>query len=112
MRLKDAPLDAPLLLVQARKRLASDGGLGVGQNGPLMPDRESIGAFVRRRRRANGLTQAELAELAGVGTRFVSELERDKPTVRLDAVDAVLAVFGKEVGVVDVPRSDDEEVAP
>ena len=52
------------------------------------------------------LTQRELAELAGVGVRFVSELERGKPSVRLDAVERVLAVFGKRLGVVDAPRDD------
>ena len=72
------------------------------------PDREDIASFVRARRRANRLTQAALAELAGVGTRFVSELERGKPTVRLDAVQAVLAVFGKAVGIVDAPRPEEE----
>lgn len=66
-------------------------------------ERESVGAFVRRRRRANGLTQRRLADLAGVGVRFVSELERDKPTLRMDAVEAVLAVFGKRLGVIDRP---------
>ena len=60
---------------------------------------------MRHLRRIHGLTQTELAELAMVGTRFVSELERDKPTVRLDAVHAVLGVFGKELGVVDAPRA-------
>ena len=57
--------------------------------------------FVRERRRARGLTQEELAELAGVGTRLVSDLERGKPTLRLDSADRVLAVFGKMLGVVD-----------
>lgn len=65
-----------------------------------------MGAFVRRRRKANGLTQRELAELAGVGVRLVSELERGKPTLRLDAVRAVLAVFGMTVGVVPMPRDE------
>ena len=60
-----------------------------------------IGQFVRRRRKANGLTQQELGELTGVGTRFVSELERGKPTVRVDAVNRVLAAFGKRLGLVD-----------
>lgn len=70
-----------------------------------MPDRDqSLGAFVRARRRANGMTQRELAELAGVGVRFVSELERDKATLRLATVNAVLAVFGKTLGVVELPR--------
>ena len=72
-----------------------------------MPDPESIGAFVRRRRRANRLTQRQLADLAGVGLRFLSELERDKASVRLESVDKVLRVFGKQVGVVDAPRPDE-----
>ncbi len=73
-----------------------------------MPDRESIGTFVRARRVANRLSQRQLAELAGVGQRFVSELERDKPTLRVDVVNAVLAVFGKRLGVVDARRDDEE----
>jgi y4mF family transcriptional regulator len=72
-----------------------------------MPDRDSIGAFVRQRRSANRMTQRQLAELAGVGLRFLSELERGKATVRVDAVDQVLRVFGKQLGVVDAPRPDE-----
>ena len=60
-----------------------------------------FGKFVRERRRANGLTQRELGELAGVGTRFVSELERGKPTLRLDSLRKVLLVFGKTLTVID-----------
>ena len=72
-----------------------------------IPDRESIlGQFVRDRRLANRLKQRDLAELAGVGVRLVSELERDKPTLRMDAVNRVLAVFGKRLGAVDLPRED------
>lgn len=69
---------------------------------------EAIGAFVRSRRRASRMTQRELGELAGVGTRFVSELERGKPTLRLSVVNKVLAVFGKSLGIVDAPRQDEE----
>jgi len=50
------------------------------------------------------MTQRELGELAGVGARFVSELERGKPTVRLSVVNKVLAVFGKSLGIVDAVR--------
>lgn len=53
------------------------------------------------------MTQRELGELAGVGIRFVSELERGKSSVRLNAVHQVLAVFGKTLGIVDAPREDD-----
>lgn len=65
-----------------------------------------IGEFVRSRRKANHLTQRELGELAGVGMRFVSELERDKPTLRLNAVNKVLGVFGKKLGIVDAPKKE------
>lgn len=65
-----------------------------------------IGEFVRARRKASGFTQAELGDLAGVGRRFVSELEQAKPTTRMDAVNKVLAVFGKTLGVVDAPRDE------
>lgn len=63
-----------------------------------------IGEFVRRRRQASGMTQRELGELAGVGTRFVSELERGKPTLRLDAVNKVLRVFGQMLGHVEAAK--------
>ena len=53
-----------------------------------------IGAAVRRARKAAGLRQDDLAGLAGVGTRFLVELEAGKPTLRLDKVLAVLAVLG------------------
>ena len=66
-----------------------------------------IGEFVRSRRKASGLTQQQLGELAGVGTRFVSELERGKPTVRLSVVNKVLTVFGKSLGIVEAPKQDD-----
>lgn len=68
---------------------------------------KEIGEFVRARRKAGKFTQRELGELAGVGTRLVSELERGKGTARLDSVQKVLAVFGKAIGVVDAPREDD-----
>lgn len=67
-----------------------------------------IGEFVRRRRKANRLTQGQLGELAGVGRRFVSELEQGKSTVQLEAVNKVLAVFGKTLGVTELPREDEE----
>jgi y4mF family transcriptional regulator len=69
---------------------------------------ETIGTFVRDRRKAAQMTQRELGELAGVGTRFVSELERGKPSVRLSVVNRVLAVFGKSLGIVDAPRQDEQ----
>ncbi len=67
---------------------------------------QAIGDFIRHRRLASHLTQQQLGELAGVGTRFVSELERGKPTLRMDAVNRVLRVFGQMLGHVDAPRDE------
>jgi y4mF family transcriptional regulator len=50
-------------------------------------------------RKAAGLTQVELANRAGVGLRFLRELEQGKPTVRMDKVNQVLALFGREFTV-------------
>ncbi|MFN2320679.1 MAG: type II toxin-antitoxin system Y4mF family antitoxin [Dermatophilaceae bacterium] len=49
------------------------------------------------RRKDLRLRQRDLAELAGVSERFVRELEAGKPSVRLDAVDKVLAALGLEL---------------
>ncbi len=51
-------------------------------------------SFVKQRRKQLGLTQQDLADRAGVGLRFVRELEQGKKTLRLDKVNQVLALFG------------------
>ena len=50
--------------------------------------------LVKARRRKLGLTQRELADRAGVGLRFIRELEQGKASLRLDKVNQVLALFG------------------
>ena len=60
--------------------------------------------FLKAKRKAVKITQPELAEKAGVGLRFLRELERGKKTLRLDKVNQVLKLFGKEVGVVDIKQ--------
>ena len=57
-----------------------------------------ISTFVKERRKMFNLTQVDLAEKSGVGLRFVRELEQGKPTLRLDKVNQVLALFGHELG--------------
>ena len=72
------------------------------------PDREdvTVGSTVRRLRKAAGLTQVELAHLVDVGPRLVGELERGKPSIRMDLANRVLASFGKQLGVVERPREE------
>lgn len=50
--------------------------------------------FVKSRRRSMGLTQKDLADRAGVGLRFIRELEQGKESLRMDKVNQVLALFG------------------
>lgn len=61
----------------------------------------NIPDFIKEKRRQLKLTQPDLAARAGVGLRFVRELEQGKESVRLDKVNQVLALFGTEVGVVN-----------
>jgi y4mF family transcriptional regulator len=56
--------------------------------------------FVKERKKSVGLTQPELAKKAGVGLRFLRELEQGKPSLRLDKVNQVLQLFGYEAGPV------------
>ncbi len=59
-----------------------------------------ISEFIKEKRKQLNLTQPELAERAGVGLRFVRELEQGKQSVRLDKVNQILALFGSEIGVI------------
>ncbi len=54
---------------------------------------------------ASGLTQLDLAKKAGVGLRFVRELEQGKETLRLNTVNQVLKLFGFELGPVESDRN-------
>jgi len=72
-------------------------------------DADGIAEFVVRERKRNGLTQTELAEIAGVSERFVRSVEGGKRSVRLDALNALLGAFGARAGVVRRTGSGDEE---
>jgi y4mF family transcriptional regulator len=58
----------------------------------------SLADFVKEKRKLVHLTQPELAEKAGVGLRFLRELEQGKQSLRMDKVNQVLQLFGYEVG--------------
>ena len=59
-----------------------------------MTNTNYISNFIKYNRSTLGMTQEELAEKAGVGLRFIRELERGKSTLRMDKVNQVLALFG------------------
>ncbi len=54
--------------------------------------------FIKSRRQQAGLTQQALALKAGVGIRFIRDLEQGKASLRLDKVNQILSLFGHEVG--------------
>lgn len=58
---------------------------------------KAIGELVREARRKMKLNQQEFADLAGVGRRFVSELEAGKPTLEFDKVMQACAAAGIDV---------------
>ena len=59
-----------------------------------------LSIFVKEMRREHGLTQEDLAQKAGVGLRFVRDLEQGKQTLRMDKINQVLLLLGCEVGAV------------
>ena len=62
-------------------------------------DSTQLGRLVRERRKQASLTLKDAAGMAGVGVRFLSELERGKPTVRIGLALQVLQLFGLELHV-------------
>ncbi len=65
-----------------------------------------LGEFVKQKRSFVKLTQPELAEKAGVGLRFIRDLEQGKETLRLDKVNQVLQLFGYQVGPVEMNKTE------
>lgn len=60
---------------------------------------QALGVAVRTRRKALGIDQETVASLAGVSRKAVSEIERGKPTMRMDTVVRVLDALGLELEV-------------
>lgn len=60
---------------------------------------EDLGLLVRRAREKRNLSQQRFADLAGVGRRFVSELENGKATLELGKVLKVMRAAGVSIFV-------------
>ena len=58
---------------------------------------QSVGDFVKQRRKALNMTQGDLALVAGTGLRFISDLENGKPTCALGKALSVLSSLGVEL---------------
>ena len=83
--------------------------LGISARGCVgfHPDREdhlvrvesaaALGQAAKAQRQRLGMTQAEVALVAGVGVRFIGELEAGKPTLQLERVVQVVRALGFEL---------------
>ena len=59
---------------------------------------ETLSAHIKQKRKKFGLSQVEIAQRAGVGLRFIRDMEQGKQTLRMDKVNDVLALFGEALG--------------
>jgi y4mF family transcriptional regulator len=69
---------------------------------------QQLGDALRAARKRLRLTQSQLALAAGVGLRFIVELEAGKPTVRLENVLRVIDVLGGEFNLSGLPTETGE----
>lgn len=60
---------------------------------------KNIGNQIRGLRKKFQLTQVELSRRAGVGLRFVRELEQGKASLRMDKVNQVLRFFAHHIEI-------------
>jgi HTH-type transcriptional regulator / antitoxin HipB len=58
---------------------------------------DDLGAAIRAARKARGLRLEDVALAAGVGLRFLSELERGKASVRLEETLRVIGALGVQL---------------
>ena len=65
----------------------------------------TLSDFLKNRRKQLKLTQQQLAVKAGVGLRFIRDLEQGKTTLRMDKVNQVLKLFGQELGPRPISRN-------
>ena len=59
---------------------------------------------MKAKRKLHKITQPELAIKAGVGLRFIRDMEQGKTTLRMDKVNDVLRLFGEMLGPVSIDR--------
>ncbi len=70
---------------------------------------QQLGEILRAARKQLKLTQTQLALAAGVGVRFIVDLEAGKPTVRLETVMRVIEVLGCTICLTGLPTSHGEQ---
>lgn len=69
-----------------------------------MKEKNILSEFIKSERKTARLTQKKLALKAGVGLRFIRDVEQGRTSFRTDTLCKVLRLFGKTLGPVDLPR--------
>lgn len=64
---------------------------------------KQLGQAIRTARKQLNLTQSQLALAAGVGLRFIVDLEAGKPTLRLENVLRVAQALGCDLALIGLP---------
>ncbi|GAB1452215.1 helix-turn-helix transcriptional regulator [Draconibacterium sp.] len=59
-----------------------------------------LGNTIKKHRKAAGLSQLQLAEMAGVGKTSVFDLEKGKETVQLDTLRKILTVLNIKIELI------------
>jgi y4mF family transcriptional regulator len=62
-----------------------------------MLESKILATVIKKHRKAAGLSQLQLAEMAGVGKTVVFDLEKGKETIQLDTLRKILAVLNIKV---------------
>ena len=70
--------------------------------------KSSLSIFLKKKRKLLQITQKDLASRAGVGLRFIRDIEQGKRSLDLAKVNQVLMLFGYEMGPVKIERKHDE----
>lgn len=71
--------------------------------------RGRLSLFIKEKRKLLDITQIELADRAGVGLRFIRDMEQGKRSLDLAKVNQVLVLFGHEMGPVPIARKASNE---
>mgnify|MGYP000989612110 CR=1 FL=1 len=65
-----------------------------------------LSQFIKLKRKSENLTQEELSLKAGVGLRFIRDLEQGKETLKMDKVNLVLSLFGHELSPTKINKDE------
>lgn len=69
----------------------------INSNAQRVKSTTELGALLRKKRKAQGLTQAQVAEHCGISPRFISEVERGKASAEIGKVMYLLETLGVDL---------------